>query len=77
MKPSWDLDRLQEELETAVAAVFLLDVSVLRVNKQNLDCQDILLLQYLEDGGKENLDKASDLSLEPERWPDEVVWELT
>ncbi len=60
-----------------MAAVSLLDASVSRVNRQNLDCQDILLLQYLEGGGKEILDTASGPSLEPERWPDEVVWELT
>ena len=60
-----------------MAAVFLLGVSVLRASRQSLDCQDMLLLRYLEGGGKENLDMASGLSLEPGRWPDEVVWELT
>lgn len=58
-----------------MAVVYFLGACVVRVSRQNLDCQDIDLLRYLEDAGKESLDMASALSLGLVRMPDEVSLE--
>ena len=55
-----------------MAAVYFLDAFAVRESRQNLDCQDILPLQCLGDGGRANLDTVRALSLGPERLPDEV-----